>query len=332
MDSSSEKSFKLWDPVGTARNALAITALCTAFSFLGPYYWFFDLFCHWHCQYALICFITSAYYCWKKKSWSAALALTLLFLQISYLVPFYVTPSISHGGIKGFHQIKIAQINLCAQNKHTSSTVNYLKSKSFHILSFVEMTPTWLSALEEISLDYPYKINEPQDDCFGVALWSKKPIKDHRIVAYVSTSAPSIEATLVVNNQLVTVLVTHTLPPKSALLSNCRDEQLARIGERKELFHRDIILLGDLNNTPWSHSYKKLIQSLDLFDGRQGFGVCASWPTVATPLLIPIDHCLVSKRIKVEDFRLGPRVGSDHYPLEIVLGIPSANDISHKTN
>jgi endonuclease/exonuclease/phosphatase (EEP) superfamily protein YafD len=30
---------------------------------------------------------------------------------------------------------------------------------------------------------------------------------------------------------------------------------------------------------------------------------------------VPIDHCLVSPEITILDRRLGPAVGSDHYPL-----------------
>ena len=314
---------KLWDPKGTARATLALIALCTILSFLGKHYWFFDLFCHWHSQYAIASLLTAVYYSSKKEKLAAGVAVALFLLHLFYILPFYFAPSVDLKNNNSYEQVTITQINLCAQNLKTQATVDYLRTRSFQILSLVELTPLWQEALRQLESKYPYRIVKPQDDCFGVALWSKLPIRDHRIVAYVSASAPSIEATIVINERPITFLVTHTLPPKSGLLSRCRDEQLLRIGKRKNTFHEDIVLLGDLNNTPWSHSYVKLANSLNLYNSRQGFGICASWPTVAPPLLIPIDHCLLSRTLKTNNFRIGQPIGSDHYPLEITIGVPS---------
>ena len=324
MTESSNGSIKLLDPNGSAWVILALTTISTVFGFFGSYYWFFDLFSHWRAQYAWLGLLTTLFYSVKKKRAPATLAFLLLLTNLSYIAPLYFSPpNQSQTQPKNSVEIKIAQINLCAQHKETKAAVNYLKSNSFDILSMVELTPHWEKALSEVQADYPYRVCEPREDCFGICLWSKLPIKDHKIVAYVSKTAPSIEATLVVNEGPITVIVTHALPPRSSLLSHFRDEQFIRMGKRKNSYHKDIILLGDLNNTPWSPSYRQLENSLQLHNARQGFGICASWPTVGPPLLIPIDHCLVSHRIKVSNCQLGPSIGSDHYPLEVTLAIPA---------
>jgi hypothetical protein len=44
-----------------------------------------------------------------------------------------------------------------------------------------------------------------------------------------------------------------------------------------------------------------------------------TWPSLPLPLWIPIDHALADPGSGVADVRIGPAIGSDHYPLEIVL-------------
>ena len=56
-------------------------------------------------------------------------------------------------------------------------------------------------------------------------------------------------------------------------------------------------------------------------DGRRGFGIKATWPSILGPFGIPIDHCLVSDDVIVEDFRLGPSAGSDHRAVVVDLVI-----------
>ena len=82
------------------------------------------------------------------------------------------------------------------------------------------------------------------------------------------------------------------------------------------------LLCADLNSTPWSPYFTDLLSGTGLLNGRQGFGVLATWnalwPRMAA---IPIDHCLVSPNVAVRGLRYGPRVGSDHLPLIMDVAI-----------
>jgi len=72
-----------------------------------------------------------------------------------------------------------------------------------------------------------------------------------------------------------------------------------------------LIFTGDLNLTPWSPYYKRLVEKTGLHNTKLGFGVEPSWIEPAThvhlPALIigviklPIDHIFVSNDIKVVD-------------------------------
>ena len=81
--------------------------------------------------------------------------------------------------------------------------------------------------------------------------------------------------------------------------------------------------MGDLNTTSWSPFFSDLIEESGLRDSRKGFGIQTTWPDGLFLLRIPIDHCLVSKDISVLDRRVGPSIGSDHFPVTVDLVLTS---------
>jgi endonuclease/exonuclease/phosphatase (EEP) superfamily protein YafD len=80
-----------------------------------------------------------------------------------------------------------------------------------------------------------------------------------------------------------------------------------------------VIIAGDLNLSPWSPYYARLVRETGLADIRKGFGLLPTWPTHLRPMMIPIDHCLVSPDISVSRVRTGEHIGSDHLPLIVDL-------------
>ncbi|NEO61878.1 MAG: hypothetical protein F6J98_16150 [Moorea sp. SIO4G2] len=105
-----------------------------------------------------------------------------------------------------------------------------------------------------------------------------------------------------------------------------RNQDLEKeIGDYIRQIQKPVVLIGDLNVTMWSPYYKSLIESSGLHDARAGFGIL---PTLsqfspANPwLAIPVDHCLVSRDVKVIKMRTGPDLGSDHLPVITDILIP----------
>jgi len=74
-----------------------------------------------------------------------------------------------------------------------------------------------------------------------------------------------------------------------------------------------------MNITPFSPLFGDLLNTASIEDARQPQGVYVTWPTYPLPIWIPIDHCLADPVVGVTTVNLGPKVGSDHYPLEITI-------------
>ena len=83
-----------------------------------------------------------------------------------------------------------------------------------------------------------------------------------------------------------------------------------------------VVLVGDLNTTPWSQHFAQLLSEPRFRSVREGFGWLPTWPAMLPPFLrIPIDHCLVTSELDVLALDLGHNVGSDHLPLVVTLAL-----------
>ena len=78
------------------------------------------------------------------------------------------------------------------------------------------------------------------------------------------------------------------------------------------------IVVGDMNTHRRLAPLRRLPPRRGLRDSRLGFGRQPSWPTWS-PYRIAIDHAFVSDDLAVVDRRLGPAIGSDHFPLILDL-------------
>lgn len=122
------------------------------------------------------------------------------------------------------------------------------------------------------------------------------------------------------------ILGTHPLPPISAEYSRLRDEQLERVARFARTVASPLLLLGDLNTSPWSDRFRSFLRESGLHDSALGRGLQATWPAGWWPFSIPIDHGLYSAGLAVLSRRVGSFVGSDHYPIlaEVAVVSPTA--------
>ena len=148
------------------------------------------------------------------------------------------------------------------------------------------------------------------------------PLRNGKVVEVGESEVPSIAATIEVGGRNVFLLGTHPLPPASAAYARLRNEQFREIAAQVRRCAMPAIVLGDLNSTPWSPYFKELLRDSGLQNASQGRGLFGSWPAWMPLMRIPLDHCLASPSIRINNMRLGPGIGSDHLPLVVDVQIP----------
>lgn len=114
----------------------------------------------------------------------------------------------------------------------------------------------------------------------------------------------------------VTVVGAHTKAPSTAAGMRLRDAQLRALATWVSNVHGNLVVVGDLNVTPFSPSFR-LLTSQALAPAFRGSGVLWTWAGSKPGLVALIDHAFLSPGLLATSFRRLQRAGSDHHPIEV---------------
>src|SRR5690606_4448734 len=137
------------------------------------------------------------------------------------------------------------------------------------IVALMEVDEAWLDKLDVALWMMPFQRAVPRNDNFGIAIFSKAPIRKVHDMSDAG-EVPSIAVDIDVWGHPTTLVVTHPLPPMTLRYHTLRNEQLAAISQMRDQFHDRLILMGDLNTTSWSQAFSNLMREMKLHDSRQG--------------------------------------------------------------
>ena len=154
-------------------------------------------------------------------------------------------------------------------------------------------------------------------------LWRKRPsqpIVSGESVYFTKEKIPSIVATLDAPGGEILLIGAHGWTPRNTYYVGLRARQLQDISERARAASSHVVVLADLNTTPWGFAFRDFVRSSGLTDASRGQGLQWTWPARIWPLAVPIDHALVSEQVNVLGLETGPDIGSDHHPLVLDVG------------
>ncbi len=303
-------------------------AAATAAGFAGAWDWRLDLFAHFRFQYAAIGLPLTLAALLLRRWVGLGVALTVLAVNAWQVVPLYMTPARAAlpPDVPTLH---VAHVNVLVSNSDTDAVARYVAASDADVVFLQEVDERWMAALAEHDLPYEVFASRPRPDNFGIALLVRTPPRDHVEVVSATVKdvtdgvaqVPAIAARLRLAGQDVAVLSLHTLPPVSRIYAETRDIQLEAGARWARAIDGPCAVIGDLNATPWSHAFARLLAAGDLTNTQHGYGLSGTWPTgLSWTGMIPIDHCLV-RGLTAVDRRVGPDLGSDHRPLLVELTV-----------
>jgi endonuclease/exonuclease/phosphatase (EEP) superfamily protein YafD len=290
--------------------------LATLAGFVGGFWWGFELATHFRVQYALVlggfALILLALRPWRWPALFGAFAL----LNLSLIAPAYLDADPAGPAADSQPPLRALLANVNAGNRDHERLRRLIAASDPDVIVLLEATPWLLAQLSDLGERYPHLAAEPRDDLFGIALFSRHPLARSQIVRFGGKAGPpSIVATVTAGVRMFTLIGTHPWPPGSAELAEGRNDQLRALAILARQIQPPLLVLGDLNVSPWSPWFAHLLADSGLRDSRRGRGLQPSWPTGWPPLWIPIDHVLFSEDIRIRHREIGPAIGSDHYPV-----------------
>ncbi|MCH7829198.1 MAG: endonuclease/exonuclease/phosphatase family protein [Proteobacteria bacterium] len=274
-----------------------------------------ELFTHFRLQYFVISILLMLLFAvLRDPVLAGALLLTALF-NATFILPWYFNRATGSSGTL----LKFVHANVRSSNSDYQRLLDFIADEDPDVIFLQEVTPDWHDGIRELSQKYPHGLSESRQGNFGIALYSKTPLRSVRHIDSPPLGHPTIIAVTTISGEQVTLISTHPAIPVGRDLYAARNEHLESVAALVRQTQGKIVLLGDFNASIWCAHYRQLEKSTGLRNTRKGFGILPSWPTFLPFAMIPIDHALVSSEIDVVAMKTGKRIGSDHLPLIVTL-------------
>lgn len=312
-----------------AEIAVVLLGLVTVASFFARWHHLAELLVHFRVQYFIGAVAAAIVLMALRQRGLATLAILILAINGWEVLPRLVGRPAMTWSSRTYTALVA---NVYSNNPDTGILLSTVQESEPDILVLLELTPQLADQMRQLHDLYPHRVARPRDDNFGIGLYSRLPISDYAVQISNKTQIDSLSVTLSLteegqgspdesmndNTPKLHVIATHPPPPGSSTQTEDRNADLEKIATLAADSTDPVLLLGDLNTTPWSPAFKDLISTANLRDGANGFGVQPTWPMQIPWLFrIPIDHTLVSESIQVINRKPGPDIGSDHSPVWI---------------
>lgn len=267
----------------------------------------------------------------RRRAAAALAVLPALWWLGGVLAYSWPAPSSPAGNEPGLNLL-FANVNTA--NTQTHRLLHLINERQPDIIGLLELNDQWGAALQagQLAASHPYQTAEFRDDNFGLAFYSRLPVADSAVLHSPDLGLGTVRAVVHWQGRLLTVFVTHPLPPATDRQVLLRDAQLRWLADLAAGETNPAIIMGDFNATDGTAIYHEVLARSGLADSRQGFGWQPSWPEPVGEarnlplaplwpflLRIPLDHVLVPPGWVVTLRRVGPPIGSDHLPVQVAL-------------
>lgn len=302
---------------------LAATLLATT----AHSFWLGDLAVHFPVQYAALALIAFAVFLvWRRPGWAALALAVAAFNAMSAAPVLAARPPAAPAHAPGAtHEddpvhVRVASINVLYSNREYGRVADFIHRERPDAVVLVEMNPGWRAALAGIEREFPYRY-ETLGTRRGVDLWSRLPLSDAGVLPIDARQEPAIQATLrTPQGRSLRLFGVHTSWPMTPPWAARRNHELTLLAQKAQGVHGlPLVIVGDLNVSPFSPHFRQLLADGRLRSAADGFGWQPTWPSFLLPAGIQIDHALVSGDVSVQSFRRGGGDGSDHRPIVVDL-------------
>lgn len=295
--------------------------------FLRGINWLVDLATHFQPQYFLILLIISGFFLLQGRFKQAGITAVFCLINLSLIAPLYFPAQPAPTQAQTY---RVLSLNVYAKNNRYEDTLALIAETQPDIIILIDSLEGWRNAMLPLLAEYPYTNHYHSSDYHGTIIYSRLPFANKAGVQPVAKNhRPAALTQIDVGGQAVTLLAAHPRSPRRIGRLEQRNAQLLALEELIASVQGPRMVIGDLNTTPWSPIFRRFIANSGLRNGRQGFGLQATWPTTLGAWGIPIDHMLVSPEIAIHQLQHGPDVGSDHYPIIVDFSVAPASTVAH---
>ena len=251
-------------------------------------------------------------------------------VQSAHMVPYTSlgtpqTLDVDRQAAPADRSIRLVVSNVLMENRDIERWTRVVSAEDADVIAAVETDSWWAGRIgEALGEAYPYVVTLPQDDTYGMCVFSKLPITQEEVRHLVEPEVPSLFLTLELpSGEPLRLTVLHPRPPRPDTQqdSQLRDAELVRAAREVATFDEPGVVAGDLNDVAWSYTTRLFQKLSGYLDPRIGRGLYSTFHADHWWLRYPLDHVFHSDDLALVELRRLENVGSDHFPMLIELAI-----------
>ncbi len=293
----------------------AILSLATIASFIAASFGIFEMASHFPVQYGVGLVVLSCIFLWQKRFIVAWVVLVCACANGFILYPSFTEVHAQPHSSQLLHEETFLALlaNVDHYNRDFGRLNELIQESQPDLIVLLEVDKRWMEGLTALGAEYSNRVVWP-DPTTGIAILSREPIF-HSQVSNTEGGNPWITAGIRMKGKELILIGAHPPAPVSRGNWELRNKQLETLSHHAATFQQAVLILGDLNITPWSPYFKKFLLQGRLTDWRSKFGWLPTWPAGIPLFWIPIDHVVTNIGVDIHEYVTGPDIGSDHYPI-----------------
>ncbi len=253
------------------------------------------------------------------------LLLGCLALQLRRMFPYtrlartQVRPSLAVDPPDG---IRLLFANVLQTQHECAGLLAQIRELDPDVVLALETDSWWQQQLGGLTATHPHTVLQPQDNTYGMVLYSRIPLIDPEVRFLIEDDVPSIHLRLrLASGVEVRLHCLHPRPPSPTEADSSveRDAELLMVGRAIKKDPCPVIVMGDLNDVAWSHTSALFRRISGLLDPRIGRGFFNTFNAKHRWIRFPLDHFFHSNDFRLVEFRRLEAFGSDHFPVYIHL-------------
>ena len=265
-----------------------------------------------------------------------AAALGLLGVALAYQVvriarysPVWRVQTADAHDADGKRSIRLVVSNVQMPNRDGVRWLSVVRSVNPDVVAAVETDEWWARTTGLLKQTHPHAVQIPQDDTYGMCLYSRFPLAEVEVRHLVEKEVPSLFVTVELpSGERVRLVLLHPRPPRPDIGqdSTLRDAELVLAAHEVAGHEAPTIVAGDLNDVAWSATTTLFQKVAGVLDPRVGRGLFSTFHARYRLLRYPLDHVFHTEHLALVSLaRLGD-VGSDHFPMCVELALCAAAD------